>query len=299
MRALRAIAIGIAFVVFTVPLMPVQALLLAMKSPRAVIFPHWYHRQLAWLLGIRIHTSGSLESARPLLLVANHQSWLDIVVLSAVTPVSFVAKLEVASWPFVGWLAKLQRTLFIDRTRRSSVQHTSRKIAERLTAGDKVIFFPEGTSGDGNRVLPFKSSLFAAVRPPAKAQDTTIPGLESVQVQTVALAYTHASGLPLGRAGRPLVAWYGDMNLASHAWDLLCSGPLDVHVRISAPVPLDDFEDRKALASETEQQVRANVAAMLRHGGQVDDDGTSADLAIAETQDMTPVEIPRPAHEAG
>lgn len=298
MRALRAIAIGGAFFVFTVPLMPLQALFLAIKSPLAVSFPHWYHRHVARLLGIQVHLAGALEHKQPTLLVANHQSWLDIVVLSAVTPLSFVAKQEVAGWPFVGWLAKLQRTLFIDRTRRSSVQHTSQRIAARLNAGDKVIFFPEGTSGDGNGVLPFKSSLFAAVRPPSRTAEA-MPGLEHVQVQTVALAYTHVSGLPLGRAGRPLVAWYGDMNLASHAWDLLRAGPLDVHVKVSSPVPLEDFADRKALASVTEQQVRADVAAMLRYGSSRDLGETSSDLAISDTPDMTPVPLRRPAPEAG
>jgi len=289
---LRTFVIGLVFVAFTVPLMPVQWLLLALGSRLAVTFPHWYHRQLARLLGIRIHTSGTFETQHPVLLVANHQSWLDIVVMSAVTPVSFVAKLEVRGWPFIGWLARLQRTLFIDRTRRSSVRHTSQAIADRLKAGDKIIFFPEGTSSDGNRVLPFKSSLFASVRPGVRSDESMLEGLAEARVQTIAIAYTHVSGLPLGRAGRPLAAWYGNMNLASHAWDLLRSGPLDVHVAIGPPVALDAFPDRKALASLTEQQVRTNFVELLRYGGGKSVVPTTPkmtpELASAETPDMTP-----------
>jgi 1-acyl-sn-glycerol-3-phosphate acyltransferase len=83
-------------------------------------------------------------------------------------------------------------------------------------------------------------------------------------VQTLALTYTKIYGLPLGRRGRHVVAWYGDMDLASHAWRLLGLGPLDAHIRIGAPVPLDQFQDRKALARYAEERVRNDVVAMLR-----------------------------------
>jgi len=304
MKSLRAISIMIAFAGFTLPLMPLQWLFVATRSPWAATFPHWYHRQVARLLGVRIHTAGAIESERPLLLAANHSSWLDIIVLSAVAPISFVAKKEVRSWPFVGWLARLQRTVFVDRSRRTSLHRTSTYIANRLQAGGKILFFPEGTRGNGNRVLPFKSSLFAVVRPraPANAKEAGAEkagsagsegdaNLDNVQVQTITLAYTHAGGLPLGRARRPLVACYGNMNLASHAWSLLRAGPLDVHVAISTPMPLDHFPDRKALASVTEHQVRTALAAMLTNGGHM----PASRLEIGKTPDMTAV----PANASG
>ena len=99
-------------------------------------------------------------------LISNHVSWIDISVLSAVAPVSFVAKQEVASWPFVSWLAKLQRSVFIDRNRRSEVGDKANEILNRLAAGDHIVLFAEGTSSDGNSVIPFKTSLFAAAKPP-------------------------------------------------------------------------------------------------------------------------------------
>ena len=157
-----------------------------------------------------------------MLLISNHVSWLDITVLSAVAPVSFVAKQEVASWPFVSWLAKLQRSVFVDRNRRNEVGDKANEILERLAGGDHIVLFAEGTSSDGNSVVPFKTPLFAAAKPTGGA-----PMGAKVWAQTLALTYTKLYGLPLCRRGRHVVAWYGDMDLASHAWRLLGLGPLD------------------------------------------------------------------------
>jgi 1-acyl-sn-glycerol-3-phosphate acyltransferase len=170
-----------------------------------------------------------------------------------------VAKREVSTWPFVKWLAKLQRSVFVDRERRTQTGTKANEILERLEAGDHVVFFAEGTSSDGNGVLPFRSALFAAVKPPENAKTDS-----DVSVQTLALAYTKAYGLPLGRRGRPQVAWYGDMDMASHAWRLLGLGPLEANIRIGPPVPLDDFADRKALARYTEDKIRSDVVELLR-----------------------------------
>jgi 1-acyl-sn-glycerol-3-phosphate acyltransferase len=236
MRALRAWLVLSAFFAFTFPLMPLQLLFLWTGSRYARTFPNWYHRQVCRLVGIRLHIDGSVAREHGVLLISNHVSWLDITVLSAVAPVSFVAKQEVASWPFVKWLAKLQRSVFVDRTRRSEVTDKANEILSRLEAGDHVVVKP--TRGD-----PLGADLCA---------------------QTLALTYTKLHGLPLCRRGRPVVAWYGDMDLASHAWRLLGLGPLDAHIRIGPPVPLDDFTDRKALARYAEDKVRRDVSELLR-----------------------------------
>jgi 1-acyl-sn-glycerol-3-phosphate acyltransferase len=240
--------------------MPLQLLFLRSGSRYARTFPNWYHRQVCRLVGIRLHIDGSVARERGVLLISNHVSWLDITVLSAVAPVSFVAKQEVASWPFVKWLAKLQRSVFVDRTRRSEVTDKANEILSRLEAGDHVVLFAEGTSSDGNSVVPFKTPLFAAVKP-TRGGD---PLGADLCAQTLALTYTKLHGLPLCRRGRPVVAWYGDMDLASHAWRLLGLGPLDAHIRIGPPVPLDDFADRKELARYAEDKVRKDVCELLR-----------------------------------
>ncbi len=257
--AFRAATVLASFLALTLPLMPVQAILLRTSRHGARSFPHWFHRRVCGLLGIRLNIEGSIARDMPVLLVANHSSWLDIVVLSAVAPVSFVAKKEVGSWPFVARLARLQRSVFVDRTRRLDVAGTTSEMADRLAQGDALVLFAEGTSTDGNRVAPLRTSLFGAVLPSGAA------GVGSGHlVQTVAVVYSKLHGLPLGRADRLLVSWFGDMEMGGHAWELLKAGPLDVSIRIGAPVALDSFADRKALARHAEAELREAVVRLLR-----------------------------------
>jgi 1-acyl-sn-glycerol-3-phosphate acyltransferase len=259
MRRLRAFLVLCTFFLFTIPLMPLQLLFVVTGSRYARSFPHWYHRQVCKIVGIRLDVEGEVAEEQGVLLISNHVSWLDITVLSAVAPVSFVAKQEVASWPFVSWLAKLQRSVFVDRTRRNKVGEKANEILERLASGDHVVLFAEGTSSDGNSVLPFKTALFAAAKP------VNGPRMGAkVSAQTLALTYPKIYGLPVCRRGRHVIAWYGDMDMASHVWRLLGLGPIDAHIRIGPPVPLDEFPDRKVLARYAEKKVRKDVVELLR-----------------------------------
>ena len=255
MGVVRASAILFLFMLLTVPLIPVQALLLAGRVPVYRHLPHWYHRLVCRLLGVRVHVSGELPAKGPVLLVSNHISWLDIPVLSGIAPLSFVAKKEVSTWPFISTLARLQRTVFVDRTRRTAVAQSANRIMERLDARERVVLFAEGTSSDGNQVLPFKSSLFAAIEPKENGKGHVL--------QTVAIVYTHVHGLPMNRQQRPSIAWYGDMNMLSHAWGVLKGGPLDVHVRLGEPVSLAAVGDRKKLARHAYENVRLNFSRLL------------------------------------
>ena len=188
-------------------------------------------------------------------MVANHTSWADIIIFSAVTPLSFVAKAEIARWPFFGTLARLQRTVFVERTRRSATGETRDEIRERLLAGDTLLLFPEGTSHDGNRVLPFKSALLGAA-------EARLASGAHVKVQPVSAAFTGLHGLPMGRENRPLFAWYGDMEMVPHLWEALLAGPLDVVVRFHAPLSLDRM-DRKTLAAKAQEIVQTGQAEAL------------------------------------
>ena len=206
MRGLRAWLVLTTFFVFTLPLMPLQLLFLRTGSRYARTFPNWYHRQVCRLVGVRLHIDGGVAREQGVLLISNHVSWLDITVLSAVAPVSFVAKQEVASWPFVSWLAKLQRSVFVDRTRRSEVTDKANEILRRLEAGDHVVLFAEGTSSDGNGVVPFKTPLFAAVKPTGGAS------AGDLCAQTLALDLHQAarpSALPPRAANGCLVRRHG------------------------------------------------------------------------------------------
>ena len=187
-------------------------------------------------------------------------SWLDICVITALAPVVFVAKSEVAGWPVFGWLARLQRTIFIDRQARHQTGAATREIADRLLGGDAVVLFAEGTSSDGTRVLPFRSALVGAVH--RALGDTTHH--THVTVQPMSLGYVSFGGLPMGRALRDRVAWYGDVDLIPHLLRLLSSGAVDVTVSWGEAVAYDMSADRKAIARDAERSVRRMTAAALR-----------------------------------
>jgi 1-acyl-sn-glycerol-3-phosphate acyltransferase len=242
--------------------MPVQALGLALRRRWVATFPRFYHRRCCHILGIRVRAIGWKVEARPVLFAANHVSYLDITILGSLLDASFIAKTEIAGWPLFGWLARLQRSVFIDRRARNTA-HQRDSIAARLAAAEALILFPEGTSGDGNRLLPFKSALFS-VADHAPGRDaigraTTGP----VTVQPVSIAYTRLDGIPIGRALRPFFAWYGSMSLAPHLWRMLGLGRLEVVVEFHPPTSLEACGSRKALARYCEERVAEGLAAAL------------------------------------
>lgn len=238
----------------TLALMPVQALLLLVGSPLARKLPRAYHALAIRILGFEITVVGLPSTRNPTLFVSSHSSYIDIEILGSLLEASFVAKSEVARWPLFGWLAKLQRTVFVDR--RPHTAHRQRDaIVERLQAGDRLILFPEGTSNDGTRVRPFKSALFASVH----GGDFGHP----VTMQPVSIAYVTLDGMPIGRLYRPFFAWYGDMELAPHLWAMLGLGRVGVVVEFHAPVSAASFPTRKALAEHCWRVVSAGVAAAL------------------------------------
>ncbi len=253
MSTLRAYAIVIVFLSVTLLLIPYQSFNLRFRPKAAKTFPWRYHRFMAKLFGIRIHTVGKPVLDEGVLVVANHTSWLDIIIFSAIGQVSFVAKSEVATWPLFSTLARLQRTVFVVRARRQATGEARDQIRDRLLAGDTLVLFPEGTSSDGNQVLPFKSALMGAVE--ARLSDGK-GGNRAVRVQPISTAYVGLHGIPMGRENRALFAWYGDMELVPHLWEALVTGPIDVVVEFHPPMDVDEVGGRKALAAKTEAIVR-------------------------------------------
>ena len=260
MQTLRAFGIIAVFLIVTLIGIPYQSLALRFGWKRRKTFPHNYHRFMARLFGVRIKTIGKPLTGEGVLIVANHTSWLDIIVFSAVGHLSFVAKAEVATWPLFSTLAKLQEPVFVERTRRHATGQARDLIRERLLAGDTLVLFPEGTSNDGNAVLPFKSALMGAVE--ARVADGK-GGERAVRVQPVSTAYVRLHGIPMGRENRPLFAWYGDMELVPHLWEAVKTGPIDVIVEFHAPMDVDQVGGRKALAARAEAVVRRGQARAL------------------------------------
>lgn len=256
---IRIVFIPVAFVMMTSALAATLWTLNIFRLPGRRAASRIYSRALCTMLGIRIDVSGSLRRERAVLVIANHASWLDILVLTAVAPVVFVAKREVASWPLVGLVAKLRPTVFVDRSRRQQTGDVNAAIARRLAQGDPVVLFAEGTSSDGNRVLQFRSALFGA------AESMLASGAPQVLLQPVSIAYTHIQGLPLGRQHRPLVAWYGDMKLVSHLREIVRRGAIDVAITFGEHISYAGG-DRKTLVRALENHVRTLMITTLRGG---------------------------------
>jgi 1-acyl-sn-glycerol-3-phosphate acyltransferase len=246
-----------------------------------VIGPHWlslrfgrgrlaahipvlFHRLFLRLFSVRVTQSGSPPPpGEPALVLSNHVSWLDIVALGSLRPLSFVAKSEIEGWPLIGTLAKLQRTVFIERAKRAATASVNATVGERLVNGDLIVLFAEGTTGDGLRLLPFRSSLVGAARAALSAETG---GLARIRLQPLALAYPRRNGLPVTRAERPEIAWYGDMDLAPHLALFAKRGPIDVHVNWGAPIAFEPATDRKRATAQAEAAVRQGLRE-IRLGG--------------------------------
>jgi 1-acyl-sn-glycerol-3-phosphate acyltransferase len=242
------------YALLTFILIPIQVLAMLMRLPVSKSLPIWYHQMSCRILGIRIEVFGHRSRVRPTLFIANHASYLDIAIYGALIQGSFVAKAEVAKWPIFGLLAKLQNSVFVDRKVRTSLLQ-AKSILDRLEKGDNIILFPEGTSGDGNRVLPFKSALFAVANIKPKGQPLFL--------QPVSLTYSRLDGIPIGRHLRPLFAWYGDVDMFSHASRLIGLGRLTVTVSFHEAVTIEEFSSRKELAAHCFNKISHGHAEAL------------------------------------
>lgn len=235
-------------------LMPPALALRAIDGERAPAIPQLWHRAVSRSLGVRVRLTGEAADGG-VLYVVNHLSWLDIPVLGSRLDASFVAKAEVRDMGLVGTLAGLQGTIYVDRERRSSAGVQAGDIRARLLGGDNVILFPEGTSSDGTRILPFKSTLFAVV----DGEDCG-----DVRIQPISLAYRRLNGLPLTRNRLFDIAWIGDMALGSHALDLMRLGRIDAEILCHPVVRRAEFADRKALARHCQRIVTSGYRQLMR-----------------------------------
>ncbi|MCB9946904.1 MAG: 1-acyl-sn-glycerol-3-phosphate acyltransferase [Rhodospirillaceae bacterium] len=236
---------------WTAVAIPVQWVALKLGLSFQTSFPRFYHRTCARICGMRLDIRGTVARRGPTLFVCNHSSYLDITVLGGIIEGTFIAKQDVATWPFFGLLAKLQRSIFVDR-RASQVLRDRQELVRRLEEGSDLILFPEGTSTDGNRTLPFKSALFAVA-------ETEVAG-KPILVQPVSVSCTHLDGIPVGRDMRSIYSWFGDMDLVTHLWSMVRLGDLTITVQFHPPVSFADFGSRKALSDHCWSQVANGVA---------------------------------------
>ena len=263
----------VGFFALIIIMSPVHLIHSAFKPEHPFRVPQIFHRLLIRVLGFQVRVHGQMSAEVPTLFVSNHVSYLDIPVLGALIPAAFVAKAEVSSWPLIGTLAKMQNTVFIERRAAKASSHRSH-LSERLEKGQSLILFPEGTSSDGMQVLPFKSSLFSVVEKAAAEKIVT--------VQPLSIACTALDGLPMTRAFRPFYAWYGDMTLVGHLWNVFKFGRFTVDVIFHPPIKADAFPNRKILAAYCQQQVARGIEQCLT-GRSLDKADTPQLPALAKT----------------
>jgi 1-acyl-sn-glycerol-3-phosphate acyltransferase len=248
-RAIRRIVTA---VIWTLIAIPIQSVLMLLPGQAKISFGCFYHRVLCWLIGLKVQVVGKVSDKPATLFLPNHTSWLDILVLGAVLRASFVSKSEVGQWPVVGIIAKLGRTVFVSRRRTSTVLREADAMRERLQAGDSLILFAEGTSNDGTRVLPFRSAFLAAA-------------VDAKAVQPVSLVYDRLGGLPACRRDRPLFAWYGDMDIASHFWRIARRSGARATVLLHEPADPANLPDRKILTAAVSDVVAAGAAQLRQN----------------------------------
>ena len=213
--------------------------------------PVFFHKMLLWLLSLEVETIGEIDQSNSSnLFISNHLSYLDIPILGSIYPLRFVAKSEVKSWPLFGFLAKKGRSIFITRNKTDSLNQKN-KILELLSTGEKIFIFPEGTTSDGNRVLEFKSSSFSSV----ENQNFTI--------QPIVIVYSDLNGIPINRWLRPMIAWYGGMDLQPHLYKLVRLKSIKVKLIYLKPVNTNNFKNRKDLSKYLGDRIRKVYSSAL------------------------------------
>ncbi len=215
-----------------------------------------YHKTFCKIMNIKVEVKGQQEKEAPVLFVSSHSSYLDIPVLGTLIKASFVSKKEIESWPVIGFLAKLQNTVFIKRERKHAGTH-SNSLVERIQEGDSLIVFPEGTSSHGNRVLPFKSSLFSIAD-----QKVKIAGNKEkfLKVQPVSVSFVKLHEQVVSYRDRQYYSWVGDEYFFPHLIQFLKLGKKKILVEFHPAVSMDEFKNRKEMAQYCHDVVAEGVS---------------------------------------
>ena len=243
----------IIYLLLTLALLPFQFIIVFFIKNYAYIIPYFYHKICLRIFGIKIKTFGKVSINFPILLISNHASYLDIIILGSLFKTSFIAKKEISKWPLLGILAKLQNTIFIDR-RVSSLKNQENQIIKHLNEKKNLVIFPEGTSSDGNRVLPFKSSLFNIFEKNLNSK---------ILVQTITIVYKKINGIPMNRIERKNITWHSNMDLIPNIFNVLKKLSIEVEVIFNDEFLPSKEYDRKKLALHCWEKINYNLINSL------------------------------------
>ncbi len=250
---LRPFMAFIAALSFVLTTLPIQYLLVTFKSKHWWTLPSLWHRFITNQVNVNVTIKGEMVIDKPTLFVANHLSWADIFVLGGHCKNSgFVAKAEIETWGFIGWLAKMQHTQYVNRGMRTDSKRQRDRLIQSVHAGRNLILFPEGTTTDGNKVITFKSTLFSVAEELSAVEHDMV-------IQPVTLSYVEMHGIPVGRARRPFVAWMGEVGILHHFRQHFRHGRIEALVEFHEPIHYDDFPSRKAVANYCRDRVQEGL----------------------------------------
>ncbi len=262
MRLIRLTALLLVWPLLFVAVLLTHLVLSLFKTPRRW---RWISRLINWnfaalvraILNIKITVEGDwgqLESGG-FFIVSNHLGYVDGIVLGSLFPVIYVSKKEVRGWPLIGQWTALCGTIFIDRQRKDKIPLLVEEIAQKLSQKANVLVFPEGTSTNGDRLLPFQSAHFAAS---LRARAPIVP---------VTLAYKSIDHQPLSNTNRDRIYWYGDMEFASHFWALLAVRSIEVTAKIHPKIETSRYKNNSLCRKELSQVSYDRVAgATVKRG---------------------------------
>ena len=224
-------------------LLPIQIILISINSKKRFTLPKIFHKSLLKILGVNLIVRGKPAESSPLILVGNHMSYLDIIILGSIHPICFIAKEEISSWFLFGFLAKLQNSIFINR-RNIKALESIKEIVKNIDERFAIVLFPEGTTGNGKKILDFRTSLFSIFE-----KDSILT------LQNFSLCYTHVNSLPIDNRIRPLVSWYGNMNMLNHLKTLIKFQTIGAYLVIHPPMKKEGLS-RKEISFLSREEVK-------------------------------------------
>ena len=227
-------------------LAPFQYIFIKFKLKYRTYLPIIFHRTVLKILGVKVKLLGNKTDLRPLVLVGNHTSYLDIIILGSIMPISFIAKEEIKDWFLFGFLAKMQNTIFIERKNYKTLE-SLRNINKSIELNSAIVLFPEGTTNTGKNILKFRSSLF-----------NLFEVNSTLGLQNFSLCYTHVNSMPIDNRIRPQISWYGDMKIINHLLNFLKFSSVNVTL-VFQPTLSTEGLDRKSISILSTKQVKEGL----------------------------------------
>ena len=263
---MKFISLSKSIVLITISILvvlPLQIILNFLNLEYRYVISKFFFKFINFLIGINVDVNKEdLDLLKKIdnagtLYIANHVTWMDILILGSLLKSKFIAKKEVKKMGIFGFLAIINNTFFIDNTKTLKSLDYITLIKKELLKGNNLILFPEGTTSDGNGLITFKSSFFESAN--STYICPTSKSVKYINVQTLTLSYIKNYGLPMGTANRRQIAWIGNTPVLNLMFEFLMSGCVTVNVKISEPITIEDFKNRKHLAAYCENKIFKNL----------------------------------------